>query len=97
MSSEKSFRFRSRWFGFTVWHGSRKIKFSKGFYETAEPVVADFLRKQKEVTEISDTPVAGAFVAPAAAEPEPVPVALEPEQKPAETTDKPAKPSKSAK
>lgn len=88
MSTEKRFRFRSRWLGLTKWIGNKKIKFSKGFYETTEPNVADFLRKQKECVEITETPAAP--VAPPVAPPAE-------QQESAETTDKPAKPSKSAK
>jgi hypothetical protein len=52
--ANKRYVFNSRWLGYTVWNGRQKIKFSKGRYETNDPSVAAFLRKDKECKEVEE-------------------------------------------
>jgi len=101
------FQFYSKFHGFTVWTGQKKIKFSKGIYNTAEPSVAEFLRKQKECSEIIK-PVAVVPVEPPTEKPADEPVAPTVEKpaeksakksapaaaKPAPAVEKPAEPGK---
>lgn len=61
--SEKVYRFTSRWLGFTLWVGSKKVRFNRGIYETADVKVAEALRKHSECTEV--TPKAEPAEAPA--------------------------------
>jgi hypothetical protein len=46
------FAFQSQFGSFTVWLGSKKLRFKAGMFFTEDPAVAEYLRKQKECVEI---------------------------------------------
>lgn len=46
------FAFQSQFGSFTVWHGSKKLRFKNGMFFTEDSAVAEFLRKQRECVEI---------------------------------------------
>ena len=50
MSAEIKFYAKNA--GQAFWLGNKKVKFVKGFYSTSEQQVIDFLRKQKDCSEI---------------------------------------------
>ena len=46
------FTFQSQFASFTVWHGSKKLRFKLGMFFTEDASIAEFLRKQRECVEI---------------------------------------------
>jgi len=46
------FNFKSPFHSFVVWMGNTKLLFKRGMFHTEDQKVADFLRKQKECSEV---------------------------------------------